>query len=617
MPCSLCNSEDEKQMICKSCFDYFKSLKCEICSKNVVSTENFYIFCNLCLLNKQKEIIQNLENLFQTKKEQKEKELEKLKKKEIDFAKENEEIKKELEKKMKEEALLNYTPIYDDKKTIDFYDIILKINSIRDVLSGWKIEFSENGKEYYEKMKTKDFLKVGVVGLGNKGKSFLLQKLANIELPSGTSIKTEGLSIKCPDINSENKNIILIDSAGSETPLVEDENFNFNKFKDNLEELREQLDNLARDKCLTESFLQNIIINESNMLLIIVGNLTYPEQKLLNKIRKEKKQNLYIIHNLQTFTQKSQVEHYIEETLLKSATFRLKKNKQISIEDEEKKNEQNDYYFIEESFNIKAEDNNNIFHLIMARQQTPAGDYYNNFVIKFLRNQMNNFPKQSPFPIVTKIKEYFFHSSKDYLEIPLEENSFEESEDMIKLKKDTQLKLKKVLVDEMGISNFIGDSYSPKMCYFVYKNKFYFQIELPGKFEKKQFKYNIFVKDKYYIFDIKAIKNIGSKNFFPKESNDRKFYNTREEGPFQIRFNILAEDFQFKEMAIKQVKAPKKIPEKKKLESKEIIPENKSTEKDKILEIDEVKSEEGVLTFYVELQTIKIEEKGLPDSDDD
>ena len=68
------------------------------------------------------------------------------------------------------------------------------------------------------------------------------------------------------------------------------------------------------------------------MLLILIGNLTYPEQKLLNKIRKEtknKKQNLYVIHNLQTFTEKAQVEKYIQETILKSATFRLKKNKLI------------------------------------------------------------------------------------------------------------------------------------------------------------------------------------------------------------------------------------------------------------------------------------------------
>lgn len=152
----------------------------------------------------------------------------------------------------------------------------------------------------------------------------------------------------------------------------------------------------------------------------------------------------------------------------------------------------------------------------MAREKTPAGDYYNKFVIKFLRNQMNNFPKQSTFPIINKVKDYFFNRSKDYLENPIEQNCFEESEDVIKVKKDTDLKLKKVLVDEMGISNFIGNSYSPKMCYFIYNNKFYFQIELPGKFEKKEFKYNIYIKEKYYIFDIKATKVIGSKNSFQK-----------------------------------------------------------------------------------------------------
>jgi hypothetical protein len=465
-------------------------------------------------------------------------------------------------------VVLTNKPVYDDKKFIDFYDIILKINSIRDILNGWTIEFSENGKEYYEKMKTNEFIKVGVAGLGNKGKSFLLQKLVDVELPTGTSIKTEGLSIKCPDINSENKNIILIDSAGSETPLVEDVNFNFNKYKDNPGELKEQLDNLARDKCLTESFLQNIIINESNMLLIILGNLTYPEQKLLNKIRKEtqnKKQKLYVIHNLQTFTERNQVEHYIQETLLKSATFRLKKNKEIRIDDNEKnKVEENDVYYIEESFQ-NNDDNKEVFHLIMAREKTPAGDYYNKFVIKFLRNQMNNFPKQSTFPIINKVKDYFFNRSKDYLENPIEQNCFEESEDVIKVKKDTDLKLKKVLVDEMGISNFIGNSYSPKMCYFIYNNKFYFQIELPGKFEKKEFKYNIYIKEKYYIFDIKATKVIGSKKFFPKNEYETKYYNTREEGPFNIRFNILAEDFQFKEKKIFQVKPPKNNIEKKKL----------------------------------------------------
>ena len=50
---------------------------------------------------------------------------------------------------------------------------------------------------------------------GNKGKSFLLNKLSNYDLPSSTTIRTEGLSfLKYPDLTKEeNKNIILLDSA--------------------------------------------------------------------------------------------------------------------------------------------------------------------------------------------------------------------------------------------------------------------------------------------------------------------------------------------------------------------------------------------------------------------
>ena len=256
----------------------------------------------------------------------------------------------------------------------------------------------------------------------------------------------------------------------------------------------------------------------------------------------------------------------------------------------------------------------------MAREGTPAGNYYNNFVIKFLRNQMNNFPKQTPFPIVKKVKDYFFDRSKDYLEKPLEPNAFEESDDTIKVKKDTDLKLKKVLVDEMGISNFIGNSYDPKMCYFIYKNRFYFQIELPGKFDKKQFHYNIYPKEQYYIFDINATKIIGSKNFFPKDTSDRKFINTREEGPFHLRFNVHGEDFQFKDLKITQVKAPKKNVDKKKIDCKISsgnTKESKNFEKDKTLELDEVKAEDGVLTFYLELQENKYVDRTISDSEDD
>ena len=45
--------------------------------------------------------------------------------------------------------------------------------------------------------------------------------------------------------------------------------------------------------------------------------------------------------------------------------------------------------------------------------------------------------------------------------------------------------------------------------------------------------------------------------------------------------------------------------------------ESKNFEKDKTLEFDEVKAEDGVLTFYLELKEGKNNEQKLSDSEDD
>jgi hypothetical protein len=59
----------------------------------------------------------------------------------------------------------------------------------------------------------------------------------------------------------------------------------------------------SREKLITELFLQNYIIYNSDVLIIVVGILTYSEQKLLNKIKIEIGKSkidkqIYIIHNL-------------------------------------------------------------------------------------------------------------------------------------------------------------------------------------------------------------------------------------------------------------------------------------------------------------------------------
>ena len=192
----------------------------------------------------------------------------------------------ELNKKVKEydELKIDFDKFKENfegnKKSNEFYDAILNINSILELNKGWEIKFnSEQAKEKYDKMKEEEILKVGVIGNGNKGKSFFLSKISDYELPTGTSIRTEGLSLKYPD--NSNKKIILMDSAGFETPLLDNNNIRSLEKENYLKEL----ENTARDKLITEKFLQNFIVRESDILICVIGILTYNEQKLINRIK--------------------------------------------------------------------------------------------------------------------------------------------------------------------------------------------------------------------------------------------------------------------------------------------------------------------------------------------
>ena len=160
----------------------------------------------------------------------------------------------------------------------DFYDVVIDIKSIKDIKEGWKIKMNERGKNNYNSHKDENEIKIGIIGNSNKGKSFILSKLSKINLPSGMSIRTEGLSIKYPELKEyKNKKIILLDSDGLETPVIKD---NKEDIIDN-EKFREK----SRDKLITELFLQNYIIQNSDILILVIGILTYSGQKLLNRIK--------------------------------------------------------------------------------------------------------------------------------------------------------------------------------------------------------------------------------------------------------------------------------------------------------------------------------------------
>ena len=375
-------------------------------------------------------------------------------------------------------------------KEEDFYDIIIDINSISAIKKGWNIEFTERGRQKYDQYKKDPLIKIGIVGNVNNGKSFILSKLSKIELPTGTSISTKGLSIKYPDLGDghEHRKYILMDSAGLENPILTDENEEGEE--EEREEIaknyKEEIDKFrlkARDILITESFLQSFIISTSDLLLVVIDKLSFSEQKLINKIKGEIKTNkikkqIFIIHNLKTYRTKEQMESYIKDTLNKSATFKLRTGESITSN---RKKVKNGVYFTEEN----NSNDFSVFHLLFAADGSEAGNYYNDYTIDFIEEKYNNDLNKKKFDVIEEVKSKFVEYSSRYLTEKIDINDINSNEEslndkLIKFNGKKDLILKKCQIDEIGFQTFKKNGFEPRYNYFKNGNCLEIRAELPG-----------------------------------------------------------------------------------------------------------------------------------------
>ena len=464
----------------------------------------------------------------------------------------------------------NVTFVQQQGENIDptnFYDVIVSINSILDISKGgWNIKLSENFQKNYKNLINDKTLKIGIIGNSNKGKSFILSKLSKIDLPAGTSIKTEGLSIKYPDLKIyKDRRITLLDSAGLETPvlkeqlekesnsidkqqqdekenkLIKDENLKIEnsnigqQSKDENETETEIFKEKSREKIITESFLQNYIIYNSDILLVVVGILTYSEQKILNKIKSNLKKKLpnkpiiCIIHNLITYITVNQVKSYIEETLLKSVTFKIEEHLKINTS-------------IESQTGIayhERDKDSNIYHLIFANDYSKAGKYYNDYTLQFIEKLYEINTSLEGFNIIETVKERFKDFSKDVLENFQGEMEFDNSPNSIKLKNPKGLKLKKFFIDESGFSYMKEDGFEPNYSCYKANNQIIVKIEAPGNCKIDS---DIILKGEYVIIKIKGIKEEDEQ----QKNIENTFYNERKFGKFYLSIPLNQDGFTIK-----------------------------------------------------------------------
>ena len=398
---------------------------------------------------------------------------------------------------LKQYKLNDYNEKYIGAKLEKFYDVVINIKSISDLGvkdEGWPIKWNENIQSTQELLRSDaKLLKVGILGNGNIGKSFLLSRLFKEDIPSGFSVITEGLSLK---INKENS-YVLLDSAGLQTPLLLKENNDNDKISNLADnDNNEEYTNLFRDKTQTENFIQNLVLSLSEMLIIVVGKLTFNEQRLINKIKNKlnnlkSKKPIFIVHNLFNYQTKEQVEEYINETLMKSVSFKIKKLDVVKIKDAK---DERRIYFVENDNSFK------IYHLLTAREGSKGGDYYNETTYEFLRGRFIEFTDRTPLSILDEIKNKFVEWSGDLLEEKIayeniviqKENDIEKRfiyEDIpstnkdIKTQKKNKIIPKACLSDELGVSFYRSSGYEPSYTCHIdnEKNIYVVKIEVPGK----------------------------------------------------------------------------------------------------------------------------------------
>ena len=206
----------------------------------------------------------------------------------------------------------------------DAYDWIVDIQLLSDVSRrGWKVEFSTQFLSGLGEVEKEHLLSKGgwtgeagdedsrppsaawrgavvaVLGLYDKGKTFVLNNISNAKLPSGKKVATKGLSFKHVEVEGGTK-FILLDSEGSYSPV---------KVSNELSVV---------EKEATELFLQELIFEMSDYFLCVVNDFTSLDQRYLDKLTrnlqnsKKDFREVIVVHNCKEVIDEDTLRHVWE-----------------------------------------------------------------------------------------------------------------------------------------------------------------------------------------------------------------------------------------------------------------------------------------------------------------
>ena len=318
-----------------------------------------------------------------------------------------------------------YDEIFFDGNS-DNYDMILNFDSFEQLkLDGWTANFSFEGLGKYNRSIENENIIIGVVGMKNRGKSYLLKRIMkseNYKPNSGFLVTTHGISCGFPILeNKENDNgyqaFVTLDTAGRENPLLQNAFYKDHDIK-----------TVIQDQKVCEILLSDFIIKESNVLILVVEQLSFAEQEMIltltNRLRLKEvynnidKRRLIIIHNLMNISNNKDIQEFIDGTLLRSMTFNL--------EARYVKDHENEAYNVTVYDQIIENNDNNkleIVHLVIGNDKIDEIlKKYNEPAFKYIRDYIK-IASLRKFDILESFKEFIINNYKKFINTNLLENN--------------------------------------------------------------------------------------------------------------------------------------------------------------------------------------------------
>ena len=224
------------------------------------------------------------------------------------------------------------------------------------------------------------------------------------------------------------------------------------------------------------------------------------------------------------------MQDYINNVLLKSATFDLEEQEKISTNTKVKKG----INFYEKKSQPP------IFHFIFANEGSEAGKYYNKYTLDYIEHTYQNVKDLTSFDVISTIKNSFRDISKQIIINKENEIVFDSLDpNVIKLKKPKKIVFKKYLINELCFSNLKKSGFKPNYNYYIKDNKLIVRVEAPGNCD---IKCNIDYTGNNTIINLSGEKK---KDMEPNKIEDNIFI-SREFGNFSLDIFLENENFLIK-----------------------------------------------------------------------